>query len=123
MTHTPPARRDCTPAEAIAHALDDHWLTTPPSEPIYHHQAAEHVLAHLGHHGYTLYPAYRPAPVTRASLALTLLLATLCAIGTLVCTIRHEWLWAAASLLGTLTFTRELRRDLHTRRRQQARTR
>lgn len=122
MNRPQPARRDCTPAEAIAHALDDHWLTTPPGEPIWHSQAAEHVLAHLDDHGYRIYPGYRPDPVSRANLAFNLLLAALCLTGTLVCTVRHDWPWAATSLLGTVVFTREYRSELRALRRQERRT-
>lgn len=122
MNRTRPEARDCTPAEAIAHALDDHWLTTPPNEPIYHSQAAEHVLAHLDDHGYRIYPGSRPDPVSRANLAFNLLLAAICLTGTLVCAARHDWPWAAAGLLGTVVFSREYRSELRALRRQERRT-
>lgn len=115
MNRTPPEARDCTPAEAIAHALDDHWLTTPPSEPIYHSHAAAHVLTYLDDHGYVITrstPMHHTRPISRATLALTLFLALACLAGATHFALAHDWIWAAISLTGTALFTREAAQDI-----------
>jgi hypothetical protein len=105
VTHTRPARRDCSPAEAIAHALDDHWLTTPPGEPIYHTQAAAHVLAYLDDHGYTISAAPRPRRhgITVLDLALTIA----CTGAGLTSFVHGHFIWAVAALTGAALFAHE----------------
>lgn len=119
MTHTPPLRRDCTPAEAIAHALDDHWLTTPPDQPIYHSQAAETVLDYLQGHGYTIQPAApatAPQPAGRAITALDLVLALACVGAAINCLTNGLWIWAIAGAVGAALFAREAHQGLTARR-------
>ncbi|MFJ6386428.1 hypothetical protein ACIQJT_02345 [Streptomyces sp. NPDC091972] len=117
MTHSP-ARRDCTPAEAIAHALDDHWLTTPPGEPIYHTQAAEAVLDHLNGHGYTIASDTPRTPVPSLRTITTTALITLAtAASAIAAAIRTEWAWAGIGVLAAAFLGHETLRDLRDRRR------
>ncbi|MFE3855282.1 hypothetical protein ACFXPN_29640 [Streptomyces griseorubiginosus] len=105
MNRTQPPRQDCTPIDIITNALDDHWLTTPPGEPIYHVQAAAHVLNHLEDHGYTIRPT--PRPRHHAQAALDLALAAACTAAALASLALHQWIWATLAAIGTALFLHE----------------
>lgn len=53
---------------------------------------------------------------TRASITLALLLALVCLGGAIASALHSQWIWAAAGLIGTGTFTYEALGDIAERR-------
>lgn len=121
-----------TPQEAIAAALDHYWITTDPTGPFNTTEAAAQISAHLDDYGYTVTTipaaamsaaaAYATAnhctcpPPSRASVAVTALLALACVIGCLASFLRGEQGWAFAAIVGASALANETTTDLRIRR-------
>lgn len=121
MTHDIPP----TPREVVTTALEDWWLSSDPGAPFNPAEAADIAVTYLLGSGYTIHldtdgiPLARRSlsPPSRASVALTAFLTTVCLAGALTSAAHHAWGWTTAGAAGTAVFAFELVQELAERRR------